>query len=72
MVVLLTDGVTESSAPDGDQFGIPRVLDYIRVHQHDPAQQIADGMYRAVLAYMKDELQDDDITSVVVKVDRLS
>ena len=69
MVVLLTDGIAESASQDGNQFGAQRVLDYIRSHSHDSAQQIANGIYQAVRAYVKHDPQDDDITSVVIKVD---
>ena len=68
MVVLLTDGVTESAAPDGAEFGTERTLDYIWTQRHRPAQQIVDGMYGAVREFVRNEPQHDDITSVVIKV----
>lgn len=70
MLVLLTDGITESATPQGDQFGAQRVLDYVRAHRHDPAQQIVNGIYHEARAYAQNDPQEDDITSVVVKVDR--
>jgi PAS domain S-box-containing protein len=72
VAVLLTDGVTESATPDGDQFGSQRVLDYIQLHNHEPARQIAHGIYQATRAFVKGNFQDDDITSVIIKVDRSS
>jgi len=68
IMVLMTDGAAESAGSDGEEFGAPRVLDYIRTHRHQPAQQIADGLYVAARAYAKDLPQSDDITSVVIKV----
>ncbi|HEY6410206.1 MAG TPA: SpoIIE family protein phosphatase [Ktedonobacteraceae bacterium] len=70
VAVLLTDGVTESTTPDGDQFGSQRVLDYIQGHIHEPARQIVQGIYHATRAFVKGNFQDDDITSVIIKVDR--
>jgi sigma-B regulation protein RsbU (phosphoserine phosphatase) len=70
IAVFLTDGVTESTTPDGHQFGARRILDRIRVLSHDSASNIADGIYHATRAFVQDNLQDDDITSVVVKADR--
>jgi phosphoserine phosphatase RsbU/P len=70
IAVFLTDGVTESTTPDGHQFGAQRVLDYVRTHRHDPASNIADGIYHATRAFVKGDPQDDDITSVIVKADR--
>jgi len=68
IVVLMTDGATESAKTDGDEFGAQRVVDYIRSHSHEPAQHIANGIYHAARAYAQDQPQNDDITSVVVKV----
>ncbi len=69
IAVFLTDGVTESTTPDGHQFGTHRVLDYVQAHNHDPALNIADGIYQAARAFVQGDLQDDDITSVIIKAD---
>jgi len=68
IVVLMTDGATESANPEGDEFGSSRVVEYIRSHRHDPAQHIANGIYHAARAHAKYQPQKDDITSVVVKM----
>jgi PAS domain S-box-containing protein len=68
IAVFLTDGVTESTTPDGHQFGAHRVLDYIRTHGDDSALNLADGIYQATREFVQGDLQDDDITSVVVKL----
>jgi PAS domain S-box-containing protein len=70
ITVFLTDGVTESTTPDGHQFGVKRVLDYVRAHSHDSASNIADGIYHSTRAFVQGNFQDDDITSVIVKADR--
>jgi PAS domain S-box-containing protein len=70
IALFLTDGVTESTTPDGHQFGAQRVLDYVRTFNHDSASNIADGIYRAARDFVQGDLQDDDITSVVIKADR--
>jgi sigma-B regulation protein RsbU (phosphoserine phosphatase) len=67
IAVFLTDGVTESTTPDGHQFGTQRVLDRIRALSHNSASTIADGIYHATRAFVQGDLQDDDITSVVIK-----
>ena len=70
IAAFLTDGITESTTPDGHQFGAQRVLDYLQTHRHDPASNIADGIYHATRAFVKGDPQDDDITSVIIKADR--
>ena len=71
MALFLTDGITESTTPDGHQFGAQRVLDY--VHKHHAAIRLrafADGIYRAARAFVQGDPQDDDITSVIIKANR--
>jgi PAS domain S-box-containing protein len=70
IAVYLTDGVTESTTPDGNQFGGQRVLDYIRTHNQDSASDIADGIFQETRKFVRGDLQDDDITSVIVKANR--
>jgi len=70
IAVFLTDGVAESTTPDGRQFGAQRVLDQVRIHMHDSASNIADGIYHATRAFVQGDFQDDDITSVIIKADR--
>jgi phosphoserine phosphatase RsbU/P len=69
IAVFLTDGVTESTTPDGHQFGVHRVLDRVRAFRNDSASNIADGIYHATRAFVRGDLQDDDITSVIIKTD---
>jgi PAS domain S-box-containing protein len=70
IAVFLTDGVAESTAPHGNEFGTERVLDQIRTLRHGSASNIADGIYCATREFVQDDLQNDDITSVVIKADR--
>lgn len=69
MLVLITDGVPEATARDGAQFGLERVLDYVRSHCGEPAPQIASGVYQAARNYAEHDPQDDDITALVIKVE---
>ncbi len=66
-VVLLTDGITESKAPDAAEFGPQRVIEYISAHRQDPARQIVDGLCQAARAFAANQPQADDITAVVLK-----
>ena len=69
MLVLLTDGITESEAADGTPFGTGRTLEVIRAHLHEPAEQITHHVYRSVRDFAKETTQHDDITIVVCKFD---
>jgi len=68
VAVFLTDGITESVAPDGTEFGTERTLEYVWAHHREPASRIADGLHRAARTFAFNEPQDDDTTSVIVKV----
>jgi sigma-B regulation protein RsbU (phosphoserine phosphatase) len=68
VVVLVTDGVTESAAEDEDQFGAERLVAYLTAERDCPARHIADGICQAAIDFAGAALQADDITAVVVKV----
>jgi sigma-B regulation protein RsbU (phosphoserine phosphatase) len=68
IAVFLTDGITESTAPDGTEFGTQRALEHVWDHHLEPASRIADGLHCAARAFAFNEPQDDDTTSVIVKV----
>jgi PAS domain S-box-containing protein len=68
IVVLLSDGITESVAPGGAEFGAQGALQYIAAHREDPARQIADGLHLEARRFAAHEPQHDDITAVVLKV----
>ena len=70
IAVFLTDGVAESTAPHGHEFGTERALDQIRTLSQGSASNIADGIYYVTREFVQDDLQNDDITSVVIKAYR--
>jgi phosphoserine phosphatase RsbU/P len=68
ILVLGTDGATETLDAHGMEFGRHGVIQYVRTHANDTAQDIATGVYDAARAFGGWEEQRDDITSVIVKV----
>ena len=72
IVVLLTDGITEAVAHGGEEFGAQGALEYIAAHRNEPARQIADGLHLEARRFAAYEPQNDDITSVVLKVNPTS
>jgi sigma-B regulation protein RsbU (phosphoserine phosphatase) len=67
-VVLLTDGVTESTREDGEEFGTQRVVEFLRTHLDEPAAQLVQSVHDAARAFSGEAPQQDDIASVVCKV----
>jgi len=67
IALFLTDGVTEATTPNGQQFGTQGLLDYVRDHRQHSASEISNGIFEATRLFAQGDLQDDDITSVIVK-----
>jgi serine phosphatase RsbU (regulator of sigma subunit) len=72
ILLLLTDGVTESTAPDNTEFGAKQAIEYVRSHRHESARQIVEGLHRRIRAFAAHQPQRDDITLAVLKVDQES
>ncbi|MFQ5865344.1 MAG: SpoIIE family protein phosphatase, partial [bacterium] len=68
IAVFLTDGVTEAKAPDETLFGFDRALDLTNRHRQTNARQIVELLYQTVRYFCKNQPQEDDITSVICKV----
>ncbi len=68
LLLLLTDGVTETAAPSGEEFGRDRAIEVIREHRAQPAAAIIQALYTAVRDFSQNQPQGDDITLVIVKV----
>ena len=68
LILLVTDGIEESVAPDDSFFGIDRALEVVRFNQTKPAQQIVEALYRAVREFAQGAPQEDDVTAIVIKV----
>lgn len=67
-MVLFTDGITESGAPEGEEYGAERALEYIQAHRHETAREIADGLCRAAQEFAPAAPPLDDMTVLVCKV----
>ena len=67
-VVLMTDGITESQAPDGRLLGVDGALQLVRAHLAESAQQILEGLVDGALAFAGPGPQADDLTAIICKV----
>ena len=68
ILVLGTDGATETADVGGTEFGRTGVLEYVRRHADETAREIAAGVYAAARSFGAPVVQHDDITSVILKV----
>lgn len=67
LLALVTDGIAESLAPDGRDFGMRGVTDYLMTHCGDSASDLVQGFYREARSFAAGQPQADDICSVILK-----
>lgn len=68
MLLLFTDGVTETENAVGNHFGQERVLEIAREHRNKSSQAIIQHIFTAARDYAGGQEQEDDMTIVVCKV----
>lgn len=67
LVLLLTDGIPEMASPNGEEFGISRVLEIVRRNRARPSAEIIQTIFDEVKRFNGPGTIQDDITAVVVK-----
>ena len=72
MLVLLTDGVTESEAPDGAYLEAEAALEVVRGCRDERAAEIVQRLYTAARAFGQGVPQIDDMTVVICKAEAVS
>jgi sigma-B regulation protein RsbU (phosphoserine phosphatase) len=68
-IVLLTDGITETTDAEGALFGAEGALEFIRCRQRSTADELVQGLYRAAHTFGGNAPQMDDIMSLICKVE---
>jgi serine phosphatase RsbU (regulator of sigma subunit) len=64
---LYSDGVTEANNLQYDEFGEDRLIEVLRQHRNEPANQIVLAVTKALTEFAGEAPQADDITLVVAK-----
>ncbi|MBC8144007.1 MAG: PP2C family protein-serine/threonine phosphatase [bacterium] len=67
VLVAYSDGVTEAINQSGDEFGIDGVVDTVQALRTESSQDILDGLFDAVKKHSGRDIQDDDVTAVVIR-----
>lgn len=57
-----TDGIVEASKPDGEEFGMERVIQHFEKHADEDIQQMQQSIYDVVAEFTESISQQDDIT----------
>jgi sigma-B regulation protein RsbU (phosphoserine phosphatase) len=72
VLVFLTDGITEAAAPDNTEFGSDRVVQVIHRYRHTDARKMVEHLFDAVRTFSDNLPQQDDIASVICKVNTIN
>jgi sigma-B regulation protein RsbU (phosphoserine phosphatase) len=70
VIVIGTDGIWETHNKTGEMFGKEALMEIIRHNHKTSARQIVNTVTDALERFRGDEAPEDDITLVVIKVDR--
>lgn len=67
LLVIYSDGVTEETRDDEEQFGEERLVDVVRRHRGEPAEAIVDAVKREVELFAGRDRFSDDFTLIVLR-----
>lgn len=70
VIVLYTDGITEAMNPQSDLFGESRLSRIVEEHGHLESSELRERIMREVEAFVGSADQHDDMTMILLKVDR--
>ncbi len=65
LMVLYTDGVIEAHNPQGEQFGLDRVIELVEKHHADEPELVVQTIVQAALQW--GPVQDDDVTLLAIR-----
>ncbi len=67
-LIFLTDGIIEAKSDNETELGFDGVLEIIRQHHDAGSKKIIENIYNAAMSFTKNQFQEDDITSIICKV----
>jgi sigma-B regulation protein RsbU (phosphoserine phosphatase) len=70
VIVLFTDGITEAMNPESDLFGETRLSRIVEEHGHLESGELRERIMREIEAFVGSADQHDDMTMILLKVDR--
>lgn len=67
MMILFTDGITETASREGEQFGIDRMIRLLHEQRKCSAAESVDALFKATREFACGGRQEDDMTAVLIK-----
>jgi phosphoserine phosphatase RsbU/P len=68
LLLLASDGITESQGDSGEEYGVRRLREYVESQPEGSADELLEGIFADVAEFTHGARQRDDRTVVVVKV----
>jgi serine phosphatase RsbU (regulator of sigma subunit) len=72
VIVFYTDGITEAMNPASDLFGDSRLSRLVEEHGHLESNELRERILREIEAFVGSADQHDDMTMILIKVERIS
>ena len=67
VLLLYSDGITESRSPDGELFGVTRLSEVFAANVDKPSHELRDAVLAAAVSHADGAAQLDDLTLLVVR-----
>lgn len=67
ILLIGTDGIWEAVNSEGEMFGTERLVELLKNHAHETAENILDRIVTAVNEFRRERPQDDDVTLMIIK-----
>jgi serine phosphatase RsbU (regulator of sigma subunit)/pSer/pThr/pTyr-binding forkhead associated (FHA) protein len=67
LIAIYSDGVTEATGLDGEEFGLERLADLLASKRSERASDIAEAVLDGLRSWCASEVAEDDVTLVVVR-----
>ncbi len=68
IIASFTDGVPEIANKDGEEYGVGRIVAYIKKHKEKTASAINEGIYKQMFKFSGNIKPADDCTLIILKV----
>jgi PAS domain S-box-containing protein len=68
ILAFITDGIIEARLVNENEFGYDRMLDVIKTYREASAEQIIERLYLATRLFVKNQSQEDDVSTIICKV----
>ncbi len=70
ILVFLTDGIVEAKTDEEIELGLEGALEIIKRYQYLGSKQIIENIYNEVKTFTNNQIQEDDITSIICKLEK--